>query len=412
MARNRLRGDSPPVAQVSQFTVTGAGTAGDSVLVKISNKTVTGTVPVAPTTTTTAAAIVTALSAATFDEFTEVVWSSVGAVVYGTAGTAGVPFTIDSVSVTGTVTVSAVSTPTTSAGPNHWDDPLNWSAGTVPANTEDVDLQDSDTDLLYGLGQSLVTLNSLNIYSTYTGKIGLPDYSGAYYEYRPTELAIGATTITVGEGDGDGSALMRLNTGSTQTSLIVKNTSTPSTQGTPALWWKGTHASNAAVVTRGSVGLGYRLGDAATLASLKIGSQGGSTDAIIYGGAALSLTALTQVSGRVSLLGTLGTIAIDDGVLTLAGTGISVTTFTGRGGYVYFDGTGTVTNSTIGTGCVLDLSRDPRTGKTFTNITCNAGSGLDDRNKVATFTNGPIFNCKLSEMKVLDLGDLIQINRL
>ena len=91
MARNKFRGDAPNVAQISQFTVTGAGAAADTVIVTINRKTVTAVVPATPTTTTVAAAIAAACAASSFAEFKEATWTSSGAVVYATASTPGVP---------------------------------------------------------------------------------------------------------------------------------------------------------------------------------------------------------------------------------------------------------------------------------------------------------------------------------
>lgn len=411
MARNKLRGDAPAVPQLDTFEITAAGTAGDEVAVVISNKTVTAVVPATPTTTTVAAAVAAACADSAYPEFREVTWSSDGADVYAEAETAGRPFAVAAVNVTGTVTASAVSNVTPSGGPNHWDDPLNWSAGTVPATGEDVDLQDLDVDVLWGLGQSGVTLASLNIYSTYTGKIGRLPFNGDYYEYRDTELAVGATLCVIGEGDGGGSPMIRLNNGSVQTDLRVKRTGAAAQQGQPAVWWRGTHASNACVVTRGAVGLAYELGGAATLASLKVGSGGGASDATVKGGAGLSLTALVQASGDVTLLNTVGTVVKPAGVLTLAGLGVAITSMTGQNGDINFDATGTVTTADLFDGCTLNLDRDPRTGKTFTTLRLYAGAGLTDQNEAAAFTNPVAVKCTLEQLKVFRIGADINVQR-
>ena len=129
-----------------------------------------------------AAAIAQACGDADAVEFTEVVWTSVGAVVYGTAATPGKPFVITSVTASGTGTFSAITTPTVSKGPNHWDDANNWTLAAVPVSTNDVDLTDCDVDILWGIDQNAVTLASLNIHSTFTGKIGNPAQEGDYYD--------------------------------------------------------------------------------------------------------------------------------------------------------------------------------------------------------------------------------------
>lgn len=405
MPRNRFRGDAPEVAQVSQFTVTAAGVAGDLVTVTISNKTVTATVPSTPTVTTVAEAIVEACGESEEAEFTEIVWDNVAGTVTATADEAGVPFTITSVTVSGSVTVGAVSTPTASKGPRHWDDANNWTLNAVPVTGDDVDLIDCDQDISFGLSQSGVTLASLNIHSTYTGKLGLPAQQGDYYEYRATELAIGATLVTVGAGDGPGSTLLKLNTGAVQATILVLATSTAGTQGQPAFWWRGTHASNAMTVNRGSVGAAYNAGDTATLTTLKVGSQGGITDANVQCGAGLTLATLTAVNGTVKLFAGVTTVAQEAGEVTVNGTGSNITTLTLNGGTFNYDGTGTVTTTTVRDGGVLVTDRDPRTGKTFTNVTAHKGAGFKNGNKTATFTNGVVLSCKIDDISPREFGE-------
>lgn len=405
MARNRFRGDAPAVAQVSQFTVTATGSAADTVTVKISNKTVIATVPASPTTTTVAAAIAQACGDADAVEFTEVVWTSVGAVVYGTAATPGKPFVITSVTASGTGTFSAITTPTVSKGPNHWDDANNWTLAAVPVNTNDVDLTDCDVDILWGIDQNGVTLASLNVHSTFTGKIGNPSQEGDYFEYRETELKISATLVTIGAGDGPGSAMVKLNTGSNQTTLLVLGTSTAGTAGQPAVWWRGTHASNSATVNRGSVGVAFTYGDTATLTALRVGSQGSLSDATVQCGEGLTLTTLTVVSGTVKLQASVTTINQNGGELTMQGTGLTTTTATFKGGTWNYDGTGTVTTTTMYDGAILVTDRDPRTSKTFTNVTANKGCGFKNGNKTANFPNGVVLNCAIDDISPREFGE-------
>jgi hypothetical protein len=95
--------------------------------------------------------------------------------------------------------------------------------------------------------------------------------------------------------------------------------------------------------------------------------------------------------------------------LTLTGTALTITTATIRGGTFNVDGTGTITTTVLGTGSLLVCDRDPRTPKTFTNITANAGSGIRNGNKTASWTNGIVFNCEIDQVNPHELGDLITI---
>ena len=81
-------------------------------------------------------------------EHQEITWANITTALTGTADTPGKPFTQTSSSVGGTLT-TAVTTANKSS--NDVNDAQNWSLGTVPANGEDVYIQDTDKSLLYNL---------------------------------------------------------------------------------------------------------------------------------------------------------------------------------------------------------------------------------------------------------------------
>lgn len=388
MARNRFRGDAPDVAQVRTFTITAVAAAG-TITVTMNGKPVTYTVVGGDTVTTAGDNLVDLLSADSAPaEFRRVTWANASGVVTGTAATPGVPFTFSSTASGGTTTVSGTGTDTVaSSGHWHWDDAKNWSLGTVPVSTDDVDIQDCSTDIRYGIGQSAVTLNSLNIDSTFTGKLGLPQQNSAgYYEYLATYLAIGATSCTIGAGTGSGSSMLRIDFGSVQTNLLILNTSSAGTSGQPALWLKGTNASNVANVSGGQVGLAFDLGSSMTLATLNV-TAGANAPPVVQYGAGLTLGAANVQAGRLYGLAGLTTLTQDGGEVTLTGlAAVNVTTATVRGGRMYYDATGTIgTLAAYATGYV-DFTRDAR-AKTVTNCTAYGGSTVKDPMKHVTFTN-------------------------
>lgn len=242
----------------------------------------------------TTSAIAYNASAATVDAALEAL-SNIGAGDVAVTGSAGGPWTVeftgalaaanqpamtgDGTSLTGGSAQSiAVDAVTDSAGPNHWDTAGNWLPSGVPANGDDVRFEIGNVPCLYGLAQSGVTLATLNIAMTYTGKIGLPRVNAlGYLEYRTTELTIGATAILIGYGDGSGPSKVALNTGSVQTAIEVRDSGGSSESGIQAITWRGTHTSNALALYGGDVGLCPYSDQSANVATLI--QRGGTLDA-------------------------------------------------------------------------------------------------------------------------------------
>jgi len=159
-----------------------------------------------------------------------------------TADVAGWDFDVTpAVDISGATTFTAAVT-TALAGPNVWDDGQNWwdatsqTRGTAPVTGDDVILRDSDVNICWGLDQSAVTLASLSVEESYTGKIGLKwrhhaasadgdtlSTAGAR-EYRQHSLKIGATRVDIGKRVGTdastGSARIKIhNTVATETTV-------------------------------------------------------------------------------------------------------------------------------------------------------------------------------------------------
>ena len=174
MATLRWRGDAPAVAQKTTATP-GNVEIGDQFLLTINGKSVSYTATAA-TVADVVGGLVTAIGESSIPEFAEIVASDTTSEVTLTAKTAGQPFTVASSAINGGATddqTLTISTTTVSSGPQHWDTSDNWSTGNLPGNTDDVYIENSDTSILYGLGQSAISLNSLNIAASFTGQIGL-----------------------------------------------------------------------------------------------------------------------------------------------------------------------------------------------------------------------------------------------
>lgn len=308
----------------------------------------------------------------------------------------GVDFTVTSSTTDGgganTQTLT-MTTPTNGTGPNYWSNADNWSPAGVPANGDDVILQDCAVSITCGLAQSGVTLASLRQFSTFTGDIGRPSFNPlGYFEYRDTELAIGATEMEFGIGDGSGSGRIRINNGAVATTGVCRNTGAPLESGLPSLLWRGTNAANVWNITKGDVGIAWIKGQAATVATLRVGFETNETgDSRVYCGNLVTHTNIVQTGGYLqtnanitSYVGLAGEWDHRDG---------TVTTMEIDRGAARYKSDGTCTTCRVGSDAILDLRGDTRP-VTFTNLELHAGSTFQDPQGRATVTNGfDLYRC-------------------
>lgn len=175
-------------------------------------------------------------------------------------------------SLTGTSGQSlSISTTTASTGPNNWDNAANWSPSGVPASSDNVRFEIGNVDCLYGLDQSAVTLASLHIAMSYTGRIGLKRVNDSgYLEYRTRHLTIGCTDLKIGtvEGSGSGPTMVRIDTGTAATTITVKNSGSGAESGIPAVVWIGDHNDNVVTVYAGEFGTSWWSDEDSHISSL------------------------------------------------------------------------------------------------------------------------------------------------
>lgn len=415
MATTRWLGRAAAVAQVTRYLFGGTWEADDIVDLTIGLKTVS--VTAGSTTITTVvdnvASAWNALTSSVYPEYAEVTASRSGNYLVLTGDTAGVPFACtvstrdaggaaDSQTIDGATSSAGVDL-TACSGPHFWSVASNWSGGAVPSTGDVVYLAHSEVSIKYGLAQSAVTLAALHIEASYTGDVGLPTVNSdgaAYPEYRATYLAIGATALNVGAGEGQGSQRVKIDTGSAQTTVLVRQTGSPAEQDLPAMIWKGTHASNAVEVARGSFGAAVFGGESATVDVLRVGFIGSeNADAQAFGGSGLTLTTLRQQGGQVSLNAGLTTVSQTGGRLTI-GAG-NVTTLTNDAGDVSYNGAGTI--ATLNVSGVFDASGDMR-GMTVTNANLYAGASVRDPAGRVAWTNPiQLVRCGIPQVS-LDVG--------
>lgn len=429
MATVRWRGDAPTTAQVQAYVLAGTWEVGDLITCTIGAKSFTYTTTSTNTTTIASglASAWNALSGVTYPEFAELTASNstntfkltsdtagkaIGTITIATTesdGSAADAQTIDGASSsTGTTT-------TANKGPNDWSTAANWSGGAVPVDSDDVYIEDSAIDILYGLDQSTIQPASLNIAQNYSGKIGLPytnsdSTSGSYIEYRERYLKIGPTTITIGRGAGTGSQRVNLNTGTDQTTLNVFNSGPAESGRERAIQWKGTHASNVVNLDRGSLGAAIEAGETATIATMRIGYVDNKAgDSQFRLGSGVTLTTVTMAGG----VGTIGcaatTITQDDGTLTIEGTG-GVTTLIVNAGSCFYNTTGTLATGTVsGTG-ILDFSQDLRS-KTVTNPIERFGNLSKVRDPHKVTGSVVVDNNYSDDLSGLELGTNVRVTR-
>jgi hypothetical protein len=400
MATSYWIGDAQAVAQVDTLTPANVG-VGNTFTATINGKSITFTAT-ANTVANVTAGLTALLSASEISEFAEITWTDSTTHITATALTPGVGFTLTSSASGGTASLTQATT-TSNSGPNLWSVAANHSGVAVPSSLDTVWLSNSESDISDGLAQSSVTLTAFNVEHSYTGDIGRPDNTGLYNEYRNKYLAISATTINVGMGNGSGSQLIRLNTGSNQTTLNVFNTGSSSETNYETLLWKGTHSSNAVNVIRGSVGIAVKPSETATVATLRVGYQDSvESDANVRLGPGVTLTTVDQSGGRVVCGSSMTTLGIRGGTFT-GNFAAAATTINLDGGRVVWQSSGTITNLKIGSGGTFDASQDMRP-ITVTNCTIESGATLLDPHKRITFSNGIILNrCSLAEV-TLDVG--------
>lgn len=304
---------------------------------------------------TTAAALVVLLNASTHPYFSTITWTnpSAGNIV-GTADTAGVAFVAaltETGAGTGAVTDFAVTT--ANAGPNDWSTTANWSTGTVPTNSDVVIIANNSVPICWGLAQTGVTLTSLRIDKSYTGKIGLPytkfatnaaasTFDTSKTEYRAHYLAIKTPILDIGEdsatGSPAGSGRLKIDTSTTASQITIYDTATTSADGTgtSAVRLKADSSTTDIYVRLAPGGVsiaGEVPGETSTVGDVNVSEDGSSAQ--VYVGSGVTLTNYIQRGGTnvLDAAATVTAVTVDGGTLTVEGD-YTITTLTQNDGLV------------------------------------------------------------------------------
>lgn len=374
MATNYWRPRAADQRAIQTITIGGAWTSGDTHTVACNGKAVIVTVAGDDATTDVAAAIKEALMSSTrldgtstygstdatsntggqlFGEFAEFVATVSGSVVTLTGKHPGVPFVVSVVksSTSGTTTLDDGVQDAT--GKNHWDNPANWSAGTVPANNEDVDFADTSVSCLFGFPNGSLEVTFV-VHNSFTGQIGLPpinktDPQKPYQEYRQRFVRLddagsGSNIMhRFGVGEGPGSPLINVRHSTVKCTPVVYSTGRPLESGASALNIVCTANTSELNVLAGWVDCSSADGATSAFAILR---TAGETVAI----AGLVATADVVVSGGSLLIG--GTAALDNvgcygGELTIENQSGTISVLYASAGVVRYNSTATITALTI-----------------------------------------------------------------
>ncbi len=357
---------------------------------------------------TTAADLVAAANGSTHPYFAAITWSvPAGSQVRGIGDIAGVPFIASlTVSGGGTGTVTDFANDTPASGPNDWSTAENWSGGVVPVSTDDVVIENSAVNIAWGLDQNAVTLASLTVKKTYTGRIGLnrrvfaqssdaqTTTTAAKDEYREDYLRIGADEIALGEhfgaGAPAGSGRIKLdNTKAGASELVVHDTALTAAETNQAsVKYLAANAAANITVRAAPGGFGVAVDDpteVSTIGTIRVVDT--TPQSRINCGPGVTLTNWEQDGGQNTL-----DLAAN---LTLAEV---------RGGTLVLDGAFAVTTLTLDQGTV-EARNVPTAGNAIGTANVNGGT-LDMTETGVAQTIGSVV---LGEDATLDGSDLVTI---
>jgi len=427
MATRRWLGRAVDLADRWTFTVANTWATNDTATLTINGKDLVLTVGATATTAGVAAAIVAMVNGAAavgtegrsalgseVGEWSRITASVSSSTVTLTADDKGVPFTVSvAESTAGSGTLDSLTNATVATGKHFFSNADNWTGDTVPVDDDVIVFDSGDVDCKYGLSPAIQPAGVI-ITQGYEGTIGLPEVNTddpalPYDEYRTKYLTFDDNSVncayTIGEGAGPGSGRIRIDAGAGQSTFNVRNTGTRLETNTPALLLLGTHASNELNVQKGDVAAAFFDGEAATLATLRVGyleSIDGDSRVVCGDGVTLSSCTVTQSGGELTIESATGSGTIQQlaGTLTvLAGAHASII----HAGTVYYRSTGTLSALKTMGGGVFDLRRDNR-GRTISAAEIYSGGEIHDPNRTGTWSAGvDLIRCNIFQVTV-DLG--------
>lgn len=428
MATRRYLGHAAGVKQVDTITIANTWAQNDTVTLTIDNIDVVITIGTLVTTAQVATTIKQAFNGETLTDtsasytpnsgiqtvgqFTEMVATVSSNVVTLTAVTAGKPFTLSVTETTAGDGTATEATTVTAAGKYHFSAQDNWSANTVPVDTDTIVFDLGSVGPAYGLSPAIQPGEVLH-YMSFTGLIGLaeqnidnPTYP--YAESRTTSLTFddngGATSIyRLGVGEGQGSSRLRIDAGAGLFKAHIYGSGSREVTGVPVILLAGTNSNNELNNYNGDVGVAFYPTQSAALVRLRNG-DGPTSSAKTYLGPNVSLGSATfeMQGGTVTTNSALGTVNMTGGeVFHRIG---AITALRIWGGQWRHQVGATITTLTVGNG-LFDKSANMEAMTVTNAVQLYKGAKIRDPHRTMTFSAGLVLNgCKLSDVE-LDIGN-------
>jgi hypothetical protein len=333
-----------------------------------------------------------------FTSFTAVSNASTIVTIYGPKDGRSFTASVAKSSTSGTASFGSV---TMGTGPNYFDNTANWSGGSLPVDSDDILFDHrAAAGMYYALAQTAITPASITFDIGFAQKIGLPDVNrvnqaAPFDEYLGRYLQLGtsgdALNIQIRVKCPSCSRL-RLDTGSSQATLVVSDTGARELSDFPVFDWKGTHASNEMTVAKGDVGVAFAEGDTSTLATLRMNFVNDRVnDARVTCGDGATLTTVTKAGGQLTSNSNVTTFTQSGGdtnFMSGRGTAATLGTATVRGGVLYYQSTGAIGTKIIVAGPgKVDFRKDNR-ARTIAAVHLYQGAEWQDPEATVTATNG------------------------
>jgi len=306
------------------------------------------------------------------------------------ADDAGVPFYVATATVDGggnntQTLVDANITP--NSGPNDAKTAANWSGGALPVAADEVSIDRTADNILYGLDFSAVLLARLLLPASFTGKLGQAEVLGAGY------FRVGATIVNIGEQPGsvslNGSPRIKLDLGADASTIVVYSTSAAAEEsdiGLPPVRILCNNAATVLHLKKGKAAVaGEIFSEVSTLASAQQSwTDSQATDTELTLGEGCTIPELTKTGGSAVVNCALTTLTQrGQGTCETRGAG-AVGAMAIYGGTVYPNATGQIGAITIdGDGATVDFTRSTQPREVASDIICRLGDVAFDPDVVA-----------------------------
>lgn len=273
-----------------------------------------------------------------------------------------------SVSTSGAATFAITNT-VVATGPNDFENGLNWSGGTAPANSDTLVFDNGSVPCLYNIDSTLTGI-TLIVGRGYSGQIGLPminrgNQTTSYNEYRPTALVLAGGDVSI-----ESALIGRCNLafGANDATVRIVNTGTRIDPAVPAVLITGGDSASELSITRGDVGLAFYQGEVAEFPSINTGYfQQPLADVNLWIGSGAVLATIVKNGGNVVTAADATTISqgSSGGTVSIVDSA-DVTTVNANAGTVELKSTGTIGTVNLYGSATLNCDGDPRP-KTITN---------------------------------------------